>query len=59
MRRGVCGALLFAALGFVGIAGYQDIGGQQDAMQDVVTAQQDYNDGGYNDGGYNDSNDWP
>jgi hypothetical protein len=31
--------VLFAALGFVGIAGYQDLGGQQDGMQDVVTAQ--------------------
>ena len=43
-------AFLLAALGVVGAAGYQDLGGAGHGMQDVVTAQ----DGGQPDPG----NDW-
>jgi hypothetical protein len=59
VRRGVCGAVLaMAALGFVGVGGYNDLAGHQDGMQDVVSAQQDYNDGGYNDVHQDASNEW-
>ncbi len=57
MRRGVCGAALFAALGFVGIAGYQDLGGQQDVVWAQDGSQDDPGndwapaDGGQQDGG--------
>jgi hypothetical protein len=49
--------VLFAALGFVGIAGYQDLGGQQDVVWAQDGSQDDPGndwapaDGGQQDGG--------